>query len=152
MCKPFSVSRVCLSTVLALFLVSLPTTLRAQDKADDDLPDGPGKAVVVKRCGRCHSLKHIPNAGRQTRDFWHGTVEEMYLEAGWEEDEDFEVIVDYLAKQFGPAEEKGASAPVLAPCAVVHTPTSVAASVFVRSRSLEVRSHELMVAAHEGDQ
>lgn len=118
--KPFSANSVCIGVVVALLSSGWPVVLRAQDKAEHDLPEAEGREVVIKRCGRCHSLQHIPNAGKQTRDFWRGTVEEMYLEAGWSEDEDFEIIVNYLAKHFGTAEEKGASAPALAPCASVH--------------------------------
>lgn len=65
-----------------------------------DLPDGPGKDVVVKRCTSCHeaalftSLKH-------TRPEWKAVVETMMGYGSEITRSEVEVVADYLAKNYG---------------------------------------------------
>ncbi len=66
-----------------------------------DLPEGPGRQATIRVCGKCHS----PEKGtslRQSRDEWAAEVSKMIEMGAQGSDEDFNMILDYLAKNFGP--------------------------------------------------
>jgi competence ComEA-like helix-hairpin-helix protein len=65
-----------------------------------DLPDGPGKAEVLKLCRDCHELDTITQENR-TKDGWKKTVDKMVERGAEGTDEQFETIVTYLTKNFG---------------------------------------------------
>ena len=69
------------------------------------LPEGPGKKLVEDICGFCHSVARI-DGHAFTRDQWSNVVKGMVSEGAPVTDEEFSLILDYLAKNFGPAEEK----------------------------------------------
>jgi mono/diheme cytochrome c family protein len=82
---------------IAPALVFFATSASAQQ----NLPEGPGKDTFAKVCSTCHGLDR-PMALRRTKEAWSATVAEM---AGFGADatqEDFQAIVNYLAKNFGP--------------------------------------------------
>jgi len=86
-----------------LLLVAAPAS------AQQNLPDGPGKDTFAKVCSTCHGLDR-PMALKRTKEAWSATVAEM---AGFGADatqEDFQAIVNYLAKNFGP-DASAAAAP-----------------------------------------
>ena len=83
-----------LATLLAPFL--LVPSPRAQD-----LPDGPGKELVTKVCTVCHEVTRITSKKR-TKAEWNDTVDKMAMRGAMATDEEFEMIVAYLAKNFGP--------------------------------------------------
>jgi competence protein ComEA len=70
-------------------------------RADDVLPNGPGKELVEKRCGSCHSPQIVAGED-ETRDQWNDTLNQMMgMGAPLTEDE-FNQILDYLANSFPP--------------------------------------------------
>ena len=83
--------------VLPLFLFSLA---QAQD-----LPEGPGKKIVEDVCGACHGVDAVA-AQRATRDGWESIVSDMVSRGASGSDADIKTIIDYLAKNFGPAPAK----------------------------------------------
>ena len=42
-----------------------------------DLPDGPNRDVVSRRCQECHDLSMVIAAAGLSRDGWNATIEEM---------------------------------------------------------------------------
>lgn len=83
-----------IATILTLFL--LAASVQAQD-----LPDGAGKDLVLKVCTQCHDATRIITKKR-TKDEWSDTVDKMAVRGAKASDEEFETIVNYLAKYFGP--------------------------------------------------
>ncbi len=67
--------------------------------AQEPLPAGPGKELVEKTCSSCHSLDVVTGA-KQNKDGWASTVDDMRTKGAQGTDQDFEVIVNYLAKNF----------------------------------------------------
>ena len=67
------------------------------------LPDGPGKEQTIRVCKDCHELERVV-APRLNRDGWKGTIDKMITLGAQGSDEDFDVILDYLAKNY-PADE-----------------------------------------------
>ena len=82
-----------LATIVIAFLPA--ATLRAQD-----LPDGAGKELVMSVCSVCHELGRITSKKR-TKEEWSDTVDKMAKNGAKATDEEFDMIVAYLAKYFG---------------------------------------------------
>jgi competence ComEA-like helix-hairpin-helix protein len=83
---------------LTVCLLLVPTFCCAQTA--DDLPEGPGKSLVVSTCRECHELDTV-TAQRDTREGWTATVNTMRSRGASGADQDFQTIIDYLAKNFG---------------------------------------------------
>ena len=66
------------------------------------LPDGPGKVLFAAVCGACHALD-LATSQRKTREGWQATVDSMVAKGAAGSGEQFDRIVDYLAKNFGAA-------------------------------------------------
>lgn len=64
------------------------------------LPDGEGRATYENVCGSCHGADIVIGA-QGTRARWEETVEAMRNRGAAGSDEDFKVVVDYLARYFG---------------------------------------------------
>jgi cytochrome c5 len=63
------------------------------------LPDGPGKATVERICSGCHAPEII--LGRhETADGWAEVVSDMVSKGANGTDDEFNTIIDYLAKNF----------------------------------------------------
>jgi competence protein ComEA len=69
---------------------------------DSSLPPGEGQAIVQQKCASCHALKVI-TARKASRQQWSTTVDQMIARGADVSDDDVETLVDYLAKNFGPA-------------------------------------------------
>ena len=65
-----------------------------------DLPEGSGKDLVMKVCTVCHELTRITSK-KKTKEEWNDTVDKMAARGAMASDEEFEMIVAYLAKNFG---------------------------------------------------
>jgi competence protein ComEA len=63
------------------------------------LPDGPGKDVTVRACAPCHEARRAASV-RLTRDGWAAVIDGMRLRGAKVSDEDFPIILDYLATNF----------------------------------------------------
>jgi len=74
------------------------------------LPDGPGKPLLTKVCTECHGVDRILNL-KLSRDAWKTTVEAMGAKGANATAEEFETIVNYLAKYLG-NEGEAAKAPI----------------------------------------
>jgi len=67
------------------------------------LPDAPGKEETQRVCKNCHEIERSV-APRQNREGWQGTLDKMIALGAQITDKDYDTILDYLAKNFPPAE------------------------------------------------
>jgi competence protein ComEA len=67
------------------------------------LPDGPGKEETQRVCKGCHELERSLSP-RQDRDGWQQTVDKMVALGAEVTAKDYNLILDYLAKNY-PGEE-----------------------------------------------
>jgi len=67
-----------------------------------DLPDGPGKDVVVRQCGSCHDLV-MATRKRMDRAGWDTEVDKMVLLGAKIPDDEVPIIIEYMAKFFNPS-------------------------------------------------
>jgi cytochrome c5 len=64
------------------------------------MPDGKGKDIVLNVCTMCHDLGRIRN-GRRSPEAWEETLNSMLNEGAPLSDQDFPVVLNYLAKNYG---------------------------------------------------
>lgn len=72
-----------------------------------ELPDGDGKAIATENCQACHKLTNLTKAHKSLDD-WKDTVQTMIDRGANVPPDKVDILVQYLAKNFGP---KDASAP-----------------------------------------
>jgi cytochrome c5 len=73
--------------------------------AVQDLPEGPGKAILEANCTICHDLDRVKSK-HYDKDSWQGLIESMRDKRGGPKDltdEEIQILADYLSKNFGPA-------------------------------------------------
>jgi len=88
----------------ALIICSL--LLIAPARPDNDqFPEGPGKGTFIKVCSQCHALDPIATL-RYSKDEWKDLVDDMKGKGAEATDQECNVIVEYLFKNFGKKEEK----------------------------------------------
>jgi mono/diheme cytochrome c family protein len=81
---------------LTLGIGAMALTCRAQA-----LPDAPGKATYLRACGTCHAAEMV--LGRAlNRDQWSTVVADMITKGAKISEDDFPVVLDYLAQNFPP--------------------------------------------------
>jgi cytochrome c5 len=80
-----------------------PQTQTKPQSAEPPLPDGPGKDVVLRACVKCHTLKVITSK-RATDDEWASSVNNMVNRGAVLSDDEIDEVIDYLSKNFKPAE------------------------------------------------
>jgi competence protein ComEA len=68
-------------------------------------PDGPGKEITLQLCGNCHEAT-IVQQHRQSRDEWVATIQKMIAAGAEGEAEQFNAVLEYLTKNFGPVAAK----------------------------------------------
>ena len=81
----------------------IPALLLALTAAAQSLPDGPGRKELETKCKQCHELARSISL-RQDRDGWNTTMSKMVAFGMKGTDEEFKLIVDYLATHY-PAED-----------------------------------------------
>jgi cytochrome c2 len=74
--------------------------LLAPSMSAQDLPDGPGKELLMNVCTQCHTLNRIVEK-KITKDEWNDIVDRMASKGARATDQEFDTIVNYLAKNFG---------------------------------------------------
>ena len=63
------------------------------------MPEGAGKAVMVRVCGACHEPRRAASV-RLTREGWTSVVEDMVRRGAKGTDEEMNQIVEYLVANF----------------------------------------------------
>jgi hypothetical protein len=92
---------------LAIALLG-PATSASQEAPPKDLPEGPGRTLLLTACTACHDLKEVTKfRGFYTKDEWRDIVVTMVKYGAILKDEDVPVLVDYLFKNFGKKEPAG---------------------------------------------
>jgi|SRR5579864_5381967 len=89
----------------ATLIVSFLLVIVPARPDDDQFPEGPGKATFIKVCSQCHALDPIATL-RYSKDEWKDLVSDMKGKGAEATDEECNVIVEYLFKNFGKKEEK----------------------------------------------
>lgn len=70
-----------------------------------DMPPGPGHDETLKVCGKCHSAEQAATL-HQSRTGWEETVAKMVNMGAEGTDQEYEAVIVYLTKNFGPEAPK----------------------------------------------
>src|SRR6187549_4162197 len=92
------------------------------------LPDGPGKAETVKLCGKCHSLDQAVSV-RQGQTEWTETISKMVNLGAQGSEEDFNSVLPYLVKFYGPANGATGATAVVAGTPSTPLPAEIASRI-----------------------
>ncbi|MES2255391.1 MAG: cytochrome c [Pseudomonadota bacterium] len=88
-----------LAPLAAIFSLTIGACAHAQE-----LPEGKGKAVVQTACSQCHSVDIILGQPRSRGD-WMDVVSRMVGNGAELSDDDFNLVIEYLATNLGPASQ-----------------------------------------------
>ena len=83
-------------SVLAMLVIS---AMVAMPSSAQQLPEGPGKAEVLKVCGGCHQAERSASV-RLTREGWEGVITDMIQRGAKGSDDEFNAILQYLSTHF----------------------------------------------------
>jgi competence protein ComEA len=83
------------SAALAIGAALFLTVAKAQEK----LPNGPGRETMKRVCSGCHSAENVAGMAK-TREEWGALVGEMAADGAQATEDEFNEIVDYLATAF----------------------------------------------------
>jgi cytochrome c5 len=86
----------------------------AAAKAVVELPEGDGKAIATENCQACHKLTNLTKAHKSLDD-WKDTVQTMMDRGANVPPDKVDILVQYLAKNFGPKDESAPSPAAPAP-------------------------------------
>jgi competence protein ComEA len=82
--------------ITALFLLLLQ-----QPTLPPSFPDGPEKKLVEKTClTSCHGIENVLKK-RRTKELWDKLISDMSEKGAKATDEDFDTIMNYLARYYG---------------------------------------------------
>ena len=91
-----------------------------------ELPEGDGKPIATEYCQDCHRLTNLTRAHKSTDD-WVETVQTMMDRGARLPQEDVDILVKYLARNFPPKTDVPATAAQAVPATAV-APANAAAS------------------------
>jgi mono/diheme cytochrome c family protein len=87
------------ATMAAKLLAAAVAANATSAEAPNEFPAGPGQSEVQAACGPCHAITVVTSA-RKSEAEWAGTVDAMITRGAPVADADYDVIVDYLARNF----------------------------------------------------
>ena len=73
--------------------------LAAGTAVGQTLPEGPGRAVTIRICGKCHSPERAASL-HQRRSAWEDTIVKMVKLGAQGSDEELEAVLNYLSTHF----------------------------------------------------
>ena len=79
----------------------LPVLIAYLTEEHGPLPEGAGKKIMLEVCTMCHELHRIRDTGA-TREEWDDILVHMINEGAPLSDDDFPILLNYLARNFRP--------------------------------------------------
>ena len=92
----------------------------------DPFPEAMGKTALLKVCGNCHGAETVIQTLR-TRQEWSDVIDQMARFGAEASDQEFEQILEYLARHFSPIRVNKATAKELE--ATLDVPAAVAEAI-----------------------
>ena len=84
---------------VAAVLLAAAVACSAGAEAPSEFPPGRGQSEVQAACGPCHAITVVTSA-RKAEAEWASTVDAMITRGAPVADADYDVIVEYLARNF----------------------------------------------------
>jgi len=80
--------------------ILIPLCFAVMSSAQDPLPEAPAKKTVESVCGGCHDVDTAIGE-RHDKPGWQTVIATMVNRGARASDQEFDAIIDYLAKYFG---------------------------------------------------
>jgi competence protein ComEA len=88
--------------ISSIFLSVLPAAYAQNQIVEaQELPEAKGKDVVQKVCSVCHEPTAVGRF-RKPKEGWQMVIDDMVTRGADATDQEFDIVIDYLAKCFGP--------------------------------------------------
>lgn len=87
-----------------MFRVAAVSLLLGASAGAADLPEGPGRDILLRACTGCHKAQEFASY-RYTRDEYHSIVYRMAERGAQASDSELDQIAEYLAKNFRKVED-----------------------------------------------
>ena len=90
--------------LVSIVLIAILAGCGGQETTSQPEGQGPtisGQALLDDRCTECHTLDRVTSASK-TREEWDGTVTDMVRRGADLDEQEQEVLVEYLASTYGP--------------------------------------------------
>ena len=79
-----------------------PAPVPVAAAASEELPQGPGRQILMRACVSCHNLREVTKfKGFYTRPQWRDIVQTMVDYGAGVNDKEVEVLSDYLTEHLG---------------------------------------------------
>ena len=85
--------KIAVFTLASIIAVAIPA------RAQDTLPDAPGKAETLRLCSPCHEAAKATSV-KLTREGWGETIDRMKAFGATGSNDEFAAVLDYLATHF----------------------------------------------------
>jgi competence protein ComEA len=103
-----------------------PPPPAAAGAVEDPFPEATGKTALLKVCGNCHGAETVIQTLR-TRQEWSDVIDQMARFGAEASDQEFDQILEYLARHFSPIRVNKATAKELE--AALDVPAAVAEAI-----------------------
>jgi competence protein ComEA len=106
----FVLAFTCAAGLVICAIPSATSTVAAQQTAPapasgstahPEMPDGPGRTLVLRTCTKCHTVETVTNQHKDG-DAWTDTITKMVGFGAVGTDDEFETILTYLTKNYSP--------------------------------------------------
>lgn len=91
---------------MALTVLTISAAPRSQEQKDAqtvELPEGEGKAILLRACTICHDLGGLKLfKGYYTKELWRELVVDMVRVGAQVKEDEITILAKYLAEHFGP--------------------------------------------------
>ncbi len=88
---------------LTLLTVSAAPQQENKDAQAVELPEGEGKAILLRACTACHDLGGLKLfKGYYTEELWRELVVDMVRVGAQVKEDEITILARYLAEHFGP--------------------------------------------------
>jgi competence ComEA-like helix-hairpin-helix protein len=145
--------------LVAVFLaVGLGSASAQTTPSASAMPDGTGKPIVQRACSACHAVTVVTSKHASQKE-WDQVVNQMVSRGADLTDDEIDTVIEYLAKNYGPLDQKAtpstdasSAADTAAPPAADTTPVNVnkaSAQELESSLGLEKSEAEALVKYRE---
>lgn len=93
--------------IAVLLVVGLGSGSAQTMPASAAMPDGAGKAIVQRACSACHAVTVVTSKHASQKE-WDQVVNQMVSRGADLTDDEVDTVIEYLAKNYGPLDEKTA--------------------------------------------
>jgi competence ComEA-like helix-hairpin-helix protein len=114
------------------------------------MPDGTGKAIVQRACSACHAVTVVTSKHVSQKE-WDQVVNQMVSRGADLTDDEVDTVIEYLAKNYGPLDQKATPSTAASSADTVAPPTADTTPVDVNKASAQELASSLGLEKSEAE-